>query len=197
MKKMPFLLILIALFLCGCTKMYTEEQVNSTVVAKIKEVAGMQKVNVTVETVIVKETVIVTQTNEPDAPAAPAAFSSPTPLPFAQLTPDDLTGALDASGIAIRRFYFDVPSEELGPMKTFSAFASPMNLLIDNAEYEGIVYSFDSAELMQKGYDYLTAEKPGVTNESILTVKNLMLELEKDMPAAEIAKIRDALKRLE
>ena len=195
-KRILIALLLLSVFLSGCAKRYTEEQVNQTVVAKIKEVAGLQKVNVTVETVIVKEMIVVTATPEPSQTALPAPFSSPTPLPFAMLKPEDLYTALNTDEITVRRFYYEVPEEELGSMKEFTTQSYPMNLTIDNNEYEAILYDFASEEQLQKGYDYLTAEKPGVSNDRVLRVRNLMIELESVMPLTIVEKINDALRTL-
>jgi len=191
------MLVLISLLLSDCAKYYTEEQVNQTVVVKIKEVAGLQKVNVTVETVIVKEYIVVTATPEPGDTPLPALFSSPTPLPFAQLKAEDVYDALSKAGFTVRRFYYEVPDEELGSMKQFISQAYPMNLIYDNIEHQAILYDFAAQDLKQKGYDYLTAEKPGVSNDRVLSVRNLMLEFETDMPISLVEEVKEALSVLE
>lgn len=196
-KRILLLLVLVSLLLAGCAKRYTEEQVNQTVVVKIKEMAGLQKVNVTVETVIVKEYIVVTATAEPSDTPLPAPFSSPTPLPFAQLKAEAVYDALSRAGFTVRRFYYEVPDEELGPMKQFISQAYPMNLTFENIEYQAILYDFAAQDLKQKGYDYLTAEKPGVSNDRVLSIRNLMLELETDMPISLAVKVKEALSDLE
>lgn len=195
-KRILLLLVIVSLLLAGCAKRYTEEQVNQTVVVKIKEMAGLQKVNVTVETVIVKEYIVVTATAEPGDIPLPAPFSSPTPLPFAQLKAEDVYDALGKNGFTVRRFYYEVPDEELGPMKQFISQAYPVNLISDNIEYQAVLYDFAAQDLKQKGYDYLTAEKPGVSNDHVLSVRNLMLELETDMPLPLVEKVKEALSGL-
>lgn len=196
-KRILLLLVIISLLLAGCAKRYTEEQVNQTVVVKIKEVAGLQKVNVTVETVIVKEYIVVTATPEPSDTPLPALFSSPTPLPFAQLKVEDVYDALSRAGFTVRRFYYEVPDEDLGAMKQFVSQAYPMNLTYGNIEYQAILYDFAAQDLKQKGYDYLTAEKPGVRNDRVLSVRNLILEFETDMPISMVEKVKEALIVLE
>lgn len=195
-KRILLLLAIVSLLLAGCAKRYTEEQVNQTVVVKIKEMAGLQKVNVTVETVIVKEYIVVPTTAEPGDIPLPAPFSSPTPLPFAQLKAEDVYDALGKAGFTVRRFYYEVPDEELGPMKQFISQAYPVNLISDNIEYQAVLYDFAAQDLKQKGYDYLTAEKPGVSNDRVLSVRNLMLELETDMPLLLVEKVKEALSGL-
>lgn len=196
-KRILLLLAIVSLLLAGCAKRYTEEQVNQTVVVKIKEMAGLQKVNVTVETVIVKEYIVVTATAEPGDTPLPAPFSSPTPPPFAQLKAEDVYDALGKAGFTVRRFYYEVPNEELGQMKQFISQAYPMNLTFENIEYQAVLYDFAAQDLKQKGYDYLTAEKPGVSNDRVLSVRNLMLELETDMPLSLVQKVKEALNELE
>ena len=72
-KYLPLIFLLLLALGAGCAPLYTTDQVNATVSAKIKEVAAYQKINVTVETVILKEYIVVTPTLAPTVPQ---------PLPF-------------------------------------------------------------------------------------------------------------------
>ena len=54
-KHLPLIFLPLLALGAGCTPLYTTDQVNATVSAKIKEVAAYQKINVTVETVILKK----------------------------------------------------------------------------------------------------------------------------------------------
>ena len=75
-KHFSLILLLILALGAACTPLYTTDQVNATVSAKIKEVAAYQKVNVTVETVIIKEYIVVTPTLAPTVPQ---------PIPYSTL----------------------------------------------------------------------------------------------------------------
>ena len=48
-KYLPLIFLLLLALGAGCAPLYTTDQVNATVSAKIKEVAAYQKINVTVE----------------------------------------------------------------------------------------------------------------------------------------------------
>lgn len=197
MKTAKFFLSLLAIFICGCGVLYTEEQVNSTVVAKIREVAGMQKVNVTVQTVIVKEYVLITATPDFTPTAPPLIFHTATPLPFDYLTKDDVFAALTAAGYAVRQFYYELTEAEIGPMINYAKSSSKFTVDKGNHEVEGFLYSFDNEEQWDKAFQYLTSEKPGIRNKAITTVKNLIVEMDTEASSIFLEEISKTLSEIQ
>ena len=106
-KHFPLILLLILALGAACTPLYTTDQVNATVSAKIKEVAAYQKINVTVETVILKEYIVVTPTLAPTVPQ-PLPYSTITPIGFNRYKPEDIFAQIELSGYQVRQFFVGV-----------------------------------------------------------------------------------------
>lgn len=180
MKRTTTFLILLTsiLLLAGCAQLYTTDQVNSTVAAKIKEVAGYQKVNVTVETVIVKEYVVVTATPQPTM-AQPLPYETATPIGFNRYKTDDVFAQLAINGYTIRQFYFDLFKEDFGAAANYIQSASNFAVDTGTVSYNGIIFRFDKEEDLLKAYDILKI-KPVQENGSLFRVGNFLIEMEQE-----------------
>ena len=196
MRK-KLLLLLITIFICSsCGRLYTEEQVNETVVAKIKEVAAMQKVNVTIETRIIKETVLVTVAPEPTTTMIPLPYYTITPLSFERTSIEDILAALSAAGIKVSRFYYTPGSDEIGILADWISQAMKFTIKDGAVEATGYAYSFPNPENLDKAYTYLTSQKAGSSNKSIFRKNNILLEIDPDTPDNVLEKIKNCLETI-
>lgn len=193
MRHITPLLLIILLICTGCGMLYTEEQVNETVVAKIKEVAGLQKINITVETVIVEKFIVVTATPEPSASPFPIFPATITPIGFERTQAEDVYSALTNAKFTIRRFYYEPGQDEIGTMTDLATTVSKFTLGDDPLEFEGYIYSFSSQAAFDQGLDYLTSRKPGATNQTIFQKNNLLIELDADTPGSVLDRVRSAI----
>ncbi|GEM_PF-1460836 len=193
MRKLSLNILIILLFTSACGVLYTEEQVNETVVAKIKEVAGMQKVNVTVETVIVEKVIVVTATPEPSATAWPILPTTMTPIGFERIQPDQVIAALTNAGFEVRRFYYEPDSDKIGSISQWTSTITEITLEDGAQQFSGFIYSFPSQENADLGFTYLTSQKSGVSNQSVFQKSNLLIELEADTPVSVLDRVRNGL----
>lgn len=193
MRNIKRLLLIILLICTGCGMVYTEEQVNETVVAKIKEVAGLQKINVTVETVVVEKYIVVTATPEPSASPFPILPATVTPLGFERTQAEDVFTALTNAKFTIRRFYYEPGQDEIGTMTDLASTVSKFTLGDAPLEYDGYIYSFSSQAAFDQGFNYLTSHKPDTTNQTIFQKSNLLIELDADTPSSVLDRVRSAI----
>ncbi len=178
-RKSTFLIpIILTLLSVGCARLYTADQVNSTVSAKIKEVAGYQKVNVTVETIIVKEYVVVTATPRPTM-MQPLPYETATPVGFNRYKAEDVFAQLAINGYQIRQYYFDLSKEDLGTAGNYIKSASNFAVDTGAVSYNGIIFSFENEENLLKAYDILNIA-PIQENGSLFRVGNFLIEMENE-----------------
>lgn len=176
-----FLLLTVVLTV-GCTNLYTQDQVNATVGAKIREVAGYQKVNVTVETVIVKEYVVVTATPAPSA--TPGLFvPTYTPIGFNRYEREDIFAELTRDGFPIRQTFYELDKDTLGTAGLYIQSASHFNVLHDDESYLGIIYAFETEKKLETTYDILMSRST-LENGKVFRVGNFILEIEGAAPSA-------------
>ncbi len=175
-KHFPLILLLILALGAACTPLYTTDQVNATVSAKIKEVAAYQKVNVTVETVIIKEYIVVTPTLAPTVPQ-PIPYSTITPIGFNRYKPEDIFAQLELSGYQVKQFFFDLPKDSLGTAGRFVSAATNFILEDNGIPYEGIIFKFDDEESLLTAYELLR-KSPIQPNGSLFRVGNFLIEME-------------------
>lgn len=189
-------LLLMAGLTVGCTKLYTQDQVNATVGAKIREVAAYQNVNVTVETIIVKEYVVVTATPAPSA--TPGLFvPTYTPVGFNRYEREDVFAELTRDGFPIRQTFYELDKETLGTAGLYIQTASHFNILHDDESYLGIIYAFETEKNLKMTYDILESRST-LENGKVYRVGNFILEIEGAAPPAvldELANISAAFLR--
>ncbi len=192
MKKQIFILLLTALLCTGCGGVFTEDQVNSTVVAKIKEVAALQRVNITVETVIIKEYVVVTATPGPTE-YVPVPFSTMTPVGFNRFAKEQVYQALATGGLTIRQYYFELGEDEIDGLtkQTISATKFTINSGLD--EHFGRVYVFDKQAMLEDAYNYLKSSAYPSNGNPILVKENIIVELDSSIPAETVSIVRNIL----
>lgn len=175
-KHLPLIFLPLLAMGAGCTPLYTTDQVNATVSAKIKEVAAYQKINVTVETVILKEYIVVTPTLAPTVPQ-PLPYSTITPIGFNRYKPEDIFAQIELSGYQVRQFFFDLPKDSLGTAGRF-VFAATNFIVEDNGiPYEGIIFKFNDEESLLTAYELL-GKSPVQPNGSLFRVGNFLIEME-------------------
>lgn len=175
-------LLLAVVLTAGCTKLYTQDQVNATVGAKILEVAGYQKVNVTVETVIVKEYVVVTATPAPSA--TPGLFvPTYTPIGFNRYESGDIFAELTRDGFPIRQTFYEIELETFGTAGLYIQSASHFNVLYQDDSYLGIIYAFETEKQLEMTYDILRS-RPTFDDGKVYRVGNFLLEIEGAAPVA-------------
>lgn len=190
-KHIPWLFFLI-LICSGCGKFLTEAEVNATVVAKIKEVAALQRVNVTVETVVVKEYVVVTTTPGPTA-TVPVQYVTLTPIGFNRFSKEDVYQSLAAGGLSIRQYYYELGQEEIDGLTKQVVSATQFTVRSEVDEHIGRVYIFDKKEKMDDAFIYLTSDTYNTNGNPILRHENVLIELDSRTPAAIEEQIRTIL----
>lgn len=198
MKRLSLILIL-SLGLCGCGLRYSEEEVNATVSAKIREMASNQKVYVTQETIIVKEYIVVTPTI--DMAAAVVAEqqatqeAAPTALPYDHMNGEQIAQTLAKSGIKIRRFFYNLSAEETNNLSLHSESATKFTLSIDGTEYEGRFFQYTNPEDFEKGLASLK-ESPSSSaflGNQIIPYENMIIEFNGLTPEDIVQMVSDAL----
>ncbi|MHC1771638.1 MAG: hypothetical protein AB9907_07870 [Flexilinea sp.] len=192
MRKRIFVLLLTVLICTGCGGIFTEDQVNSTVVAKIKEVAGLQRVNVTVETVIVKEYVVVTATPGPTE-FIPVQFSTMTPVGFDRFTKEQVYQALAAGGLTIRQYYFELGEDEIDGLTKQTISATKFTVTSDLDEHFGKVYVFNKPSMLEDANNYLKSSAYSFNGNPILVKDNIIVELDSNTPAETVSAVRTIL----
>lgn len=195
MRKHILILFFLMLICTGCGNFMTEEEINATVVAKIKEVAALQRVNVTVETVIVKEYVVVTSTPGPTE-VIPIQYSTITPVGFARFTKEDVYQALAAGGLSIRQYYFELGEEEIDGLVKQVSSATKFTVTSGMGEHFGQVYIFAKKELLDDAYIFLTSASHNTEGNPVLRNENVIIELDGQTPPEIVDQIRTILSEM-
>lgn len=172
---------LLLILTAGCTQLYTQDQVNATVASKIREVASYQKVNVTVETVIIKEYVVVTPTLAPTNPVNFPTYATFTPVGFNRYTADDLFGQIAIGGYQIQQFYYDLELSDFGRAGDTIKSARNFAIRAGHQSYNGILFTFDSEKDLEAAYAILSVA-PSRPNATLIRIGNFLIEMEEETP---------------
>ena len=135
-----------------------------------------RSINVTVETVILKEYIVVTPTLAPTVPQ-PLPYSTITPIGFNRYKPEDIFAQIELSGYQVRQFFFDLPKDSLGTAGRFVSAATNFILEDNGIPYEGIIFKFDNEESLLTAYELLR-KSPIQPNGSLFRVGNFLIEME-------------------
>jgi hypothetical protein len=187
------LLFLLVLYLCaGCKNFYTQEDVNATTVAKIKEMAALQRINITVETVIVKEYVVVTATPGPTQ-FVPVPFSTMTPVGFARFSKEQVYKALAEGGLKIRQYFFELGEDEINGLAKQVTSATKFTVESSMDEHFGRLYIFAKEETLNDAKIYLQSALYPEHGNTVLSKENILIELDANTPAETVHAVQNIL----